>query len=119
MKIVKTKNAKSKVKQVKELMTSVGNHIGSVWFIARGTGKLRKMAYRKNVHEPTYEKKPTGKRFAYKRALDSEKHLITVFDVNTLRYNTKGKLCGRGGWRSVPLDGVVRLKVGGEIYRFV
>ena len=119
MKKLRIKNQRSKVARVKALMTGIGNLIGSVWFYKRSDGELRKMAYRLHVKEPTYEKKPTGKRFAYKKAIDSKKNLITLFDCNCLRYNSKKRLCGRGGWRSVPLDGVVRLKVGGEIYRFV
>lgn len=119
MQVITVKSVKAKVRKVRKLMESVGNQFGAVWFIRRKDGKLRKMAYRLHVQHPSYEKVPTGKKFLYKKALDSEKNLLTVFDTNTLRYNNKKRLCGRGGFRSVPLDGVVRLKVNGEIYKII
>ena len=92
MKKLRIKNSRSKVARVKSLMSGIGNQIGSVWFYKRSDGELRKMAYRLHVKEPTYEKKPTGQRFAYKKALDSEKNLITLFDCNCIRYNKKGRI---------------------------
>jgi hypothetical protein len=113
MKEVMFKTKRDRVRGVKKLIVSVKNQIGSVWFKARGTGKLRKMAYRLRVSHPQYEKVPEGNGIKMRRDCD----LITVFDCNTLRYNRRGMLNGRGGYKSIPLDGVVRLKVGGEIYR--
>lgn len=119
MKVIKCKNAREKVRMVKKLMNSVGNQIGSVWFYKRSDGSLRKIAYRIHVTHPTYEKEPTSEKFLYKKAKDSEKNLITIFDTNFIRRNNKKRICGRGGYKSVGLDNVVRLKVGGEIYRFL
>ena len=117
MEIVTVKGS-NKIRKVNKLMNSIGNQIGSVHFIKRSDGKLRKMTYRLHVTHPTYEKEPNGK-FAFRKAMDSDKHLITVFDTNSLRYSKKGKLNGRGNYKCVPLNGVVRLKVNGTIYKFV
>jgi hypothetical protein len=118
MEIVTCKGS-NKIRRVKKLIESVGNKIGSVHFIKRSDGSLRKMSYRIHVIKPTYEKQPDGKKFAYRRAIESDNHIMTVFDTNALRYSKKGKLNGRGAYRSIPLDGVVRLKVQGVIYKFV
>ena len=119
MQVIETKSKREKVRKVSALMNSIGNQIGSVWFHKRSNGELRKIAFRNHVTKPQYEKEPTGEKFLYKKAKDAEKDLRTIFDCNVLRYNNKGKLCGRGAYKSLPLDGVVRLKVGGVIYRFI
>lgn len=116
METVMTSNKREKVRVVKGLIKSVGNQIGSVHFIARGTGKLRKMSYRLRVSKPTYEKVPSGHK---NRTKKQDSNLMTIFDVNMVRYNTRGRMNGRGGYKSIPLDSVVRLKVGGTIYKFV
>jgi hypothetical protein len=110
---------RAKVRKVKSLIKSAGNHFFAVSFIKRSNGKLRRMSGRLHVYKPQYEKEPTGKKFLYKMARDAEKNLLTIFDANVLRYNNKNRLCGRGGFRSIPLNNVVRLKVGGTIYKFV
>jgi hypothetical protein len=119
MQVIETKSKREKVRRVKKLMESVGENFGSVWFLRRKDGTLRKMAYKLHVQHPTYAKEPTSEKFLYKKAMDSEKSLITVFDTNFCRYNNKNRLCGRGSYKSVPLDNVIRLKVGGTIYRFI
>jgi hypothetical protein len=119
MQVIETKSKREKVRRVKKLMNSIGNQIGAVWFYKRSDGSLRRMAFRNHVIHPTYEKEPTGEKFLYKKAQDAEKDLKTVFDLNVMRYNNKGRICGRGGFRSVPMENVIRLKVGGTIYRFV
>ena len=60
MEIVNVKSTEEKVKKAKELMLSVGNKIGSVYFTKKENGKLRKMCYRIHVHEPKYAKVPEG-----------------------------------------------------------
>ena len=119
MQVIKSKNTADKVRKVRKLMLSTGDLFGSVWSYKRSTGLLKKMAYRLRVQEPTYAPKPTGEKVLYKKAKDAEKNLITVFDTNMIRENNKHRMCGRGGYKSVPVDQVVRLKVGGEIYRFI
>jgi hypothetical protein len=119
MQVIETKSKREKVRRVKKLMESVGDNFGSVWFYKRSDGALRKMCYRLHVTNPSCAPKPTGNKFLYKKAMDSEKDLLTVFDTNLVRRNNKGKMCGRGGYKSVGLDNVIRLKVGGTIYRFI
>ena len=116
MEVIETGRTRDKVRFVSRLIKSVGTKIGSVHFIARGTGKLRKMAYRLKVSKPTYEKVPSGQK---SRVKNHDSSLMTVFDVNCVRYNTRNRMNGRVGYKSIPLDAVVRLKVGGTIYKFV
>jgi len=111
MKELKISNVGRRVNKVRNLMRSVGNSFGSCWFYKRSDQKLRKMAYRLHVYNPTYVRKPNGGR---NRA---DERLITVFDANTIRYNKSGRMCGRGGYKCIPLENVVRLKVNGEIYK--
>jgi hypothetical protein len=108
-----------RVSEVKRLMESVGTRIGSVHFVKRGDGKKRKISYRLHVKSPSYAKKPTGKKSLEKKVRDINNQLITIFDTNMIRYNKKGLMSGRGGYKSIPLDGVYRLKVNGEIYRII
>ena len=119
MQVVKVKSVKDKVRKVRSLITLAGNQIGSVHFIKRSDGTKRKMSYRLHVQKPTYASSPTGKRFKQKKAKDSDNNLITVFDTNAVRYNNKSRMCGRGEYKSIPLDGVTRIKVGGEIYKII
>jgi hypothetical protein len=116
MKELKFRSVGEKVKTVRKLILSQGNQIGSVWFVKRSDGKLRKMSYRLHVTEPKYSPKPTGK-MRYRKTQDSNNNLLTVFDTNFVRYNNRSKMCGRGGYKCVPLDSVIRVKVGGTIYR--
>jgi len=51
--------------------------------------------------------------------LNEEHDLITVFSTNTVRYNGKGRMNGRGEYRSIPLDTVYRVCVNGEIYKIL
>jgi hypothetical protein len=116
MREIMCETAKDKVKKVREVIKSAGRNIGSVHFIKRSDGHKRRMSFRLHVTKPTYVKSPSGKKMRHNPA---EKNLIVVFDCNCLKYNNKGRLCGRGGYKSIPLDGVTRLKINGEIYKFV
>lgn len=118
MNIVKVKSVESKIKRVRQLMESVKNQIGVVHFIKRSDGKRRRMSYRLHVYKPTYSKAPTGKGTKKAKKVNTEKNLMTVFDTNTILYKD-GRMVGRGAYRSVPLDSVIRVAVGGEIYKFV
>jgi len=119
MKTLTIKSESGRINKVRKLIRSVGNQIGSVHFIRRSDGKLRKMAYRLRVQSPTYATKPTGKRFLQKKERDEANLQITVFDVNKIRRDKNGRMCGRGDWRTIPLENVRRLCVGGTIYRVV
>jgi len=119
MNIVKYVDKRVKVQSVKELIESAGNRIFSVWFVKRSDGSKKKMSCRRKVRSPSYSKAPSGK-ISYKRKLqDKANNLITVFDCNCLKYNKQDKLNGRGSFKSIPLDGIVRLKINGEIYKII
>lgn len=50
----------AKPENVRELIKSAGNTIGSVHFLKRKDGTLRKMSYRLHVKNPTVAKAPLG-----------------------------------------------------------
>lgn len=115
MVIVQTRSEYDRVRKVKKLLLSAGNTIGNVHFYKRSDGKLKKMSYRLNVRKPSYSKPPTGKSRVDREDLE----LLTVYDTNCLRYNSKGRLCGRGSYKTISLDGVCRVSVNGEKYKIV
>ena len=106
-------NKRSRVAKVKRLLLSAGNQIGSVHFHKRDSGDLRRMCYRLHTRNPSYASKPAGK----KVLKDSDYNQITVLDVNKVRYNRRGGMNGRGDWRTIPLENVIRICVNGEKYR--
>ena len=116
MKIVKTKNTRSKVKQVKSLIKSAGNQMIGVTFVKREDGALRKICGRFRVNKPQYAASPSGKKMKYS---PRSHNLATIFDCNALKYNSRGRLNGRGAWKCFGMDAVKRMKVNGEIYKFV
>ena len=105
----------NKVRKVRSLINSAGNKLFAVTFKKRGDGSIRKMVCRRHVHTPTYASLSIKKRDISKIMKDN--NLITVFDTNKIRYNKSGRINGRGDWRCIPLDSVMRIKVGGEIYK--
>ena len=117
MEIIKIKSEKDKVRKVKELILSTGNKIGSVHFYKRADGEYRKMCYRLHTRFPSYATKPSGKRLQNRIARDSDNKMITVIDTNAVIRNKNGKISGRGAWRTIPLENVVRVCVNGTIYR--
>ena len=118
MQVIAIKSERERVREVRKILRSVGNSIGSVHFRKRSDGSKRRMSYRIRVSKPTYAAIPTGK-MENKWRRDMENNLMTVFSVNTVRYNKKGKMCGRGDYRSVPLENVDRICVKVEIYKIV
>jgi hypothetical protein len=108
---------KEKVSKVRGLILSAGNKMANVWFIKRSNGKKRRMSFRLRVFKPQYAKVPNGKGNRKHRKMNQEKGLMTVFDVNCIRYDKRGRMNVRGSWKSIPLDGVIRIAVNGEIYR--
>jgi len=119
MKVVKAKTLKARMGKVKDLILSAGNQIGNVHFIKRSDGSKRRMSYRLHVRKPSYASEPTGKKFKKRINKDSDNWQVTVLDTNKVLYNEKGVMCGRGAWRSIPLENVTRIAVGGEIYKIV
>ena len=117
MKVITLKSEKARVRRVRKLIESAGNKIGSVHFRKRSDGELRRMCYRLHTSAPTYATKPSGKRFRQRAARDSDNNMMTVIDTNAVIRNKKGKIAGRGDWRTIPLENVVRVCVNGTIYR--
>jgi len=116
MKELVIKDEGKRVRKVRELISSAGNLFCSVHFRKREDNSMRKMCCRLHTIHPTYSGIPKGK--VDRKAEDRKHNLITVFDTNLIRYNNKKRMCGRGGYKSIPLEGVERIKVGGVIYRF-
>ena len=119
MQVIETKNKRDKVRKVKKLMLSVKNQIGNVHFIKRSDGKKRRISYRLHVSHPQYVKAPGTSNKRYKRDLDIAHDLLTVYDCACLRYDKKGRLNGRGSFKSIPLDLVTRISVNGGIYKII
>jgi len=119
MKTVKANGLGKRVQRVKKLIESAGNLMGSVHFIKRSDGTKRRMSYRLHVTQPTYATSPTGKSFRKRKSQDADNLQMTVLDVNKVRYNAKGRMCGRGDWRTIPLEAVTRVCVNGSIYKII
>jgi len=117
MKVIALKTEKARVRRVKNILLSAGNTIGSAHFTKRSDGSKRRMCFRLHTKNPTYAAKPSGKRFQSRKARDSDNQMLTVYDVNKVRRDKKGKISGRGDWRSVGLETVTRICVKGEIYK--
>lgn len=71
-------------------------HIFSVEFVKRTTGEERHMLCRIGVKSHL---KGGTKKFS-----DTEKNLLTVFDVQ------------KNGYRSIPLENIIRVKINGRTY---
>ena len=113
------KVASCSVKEVKQLIESVGNKIGSVHFVKRSDGSLRKMCYRLHVQNPKYAPSPTRKSYEdrdRKKMIDDYNYQITVFDVNKVVGKDECGNVKRGGWRTVALENVKRICVNGMTY---
>ena len=96
---------------IRRIIESAGNQMGSVHFIKRSTGTLRKMSYRLHVTNPKFAKKPSG----HKVVNDVANDQMTVFDVNK-PVKKDGEVIGRGAWRTIPLENVCRIVAGGKTY---
>lgn len=72
-------------------------HIFSVTFVKRTTGELREMTCRLGVKKHL---KGGEKSFS-----DKEKNLLTVFDMT------------KQGYRSIPLENIVHIKINGVEYK--
>jgi hypothetical protein len=70
--------------------------IFSVVFVKRTTGEIREMVCRMGV--------TSHLRGGVKKFNDQEKNLITVYDVQ------------KNGYRSIPLENIIRVKVNGVVY---
>jgi hypothetical protein len=112
---------------VKATIMTVGSKIGSVHFKKREDGSLRKMCYRLHVKNPSVVAKPksfseTSSRtlqlgsVLQKSVIDKANNQITVYDVNKVVRNKDGVIIGRGSYRTIPLEKVVRIVSNGCEY---
>ena len=102
-------------KAIREALEAAGSKIGSVHFRKRSDGSLRKMCYRLHVQNPSIAAKPRSSTIN-KRQRDLENGQMTVFDVNKV-VRKNGEVLGRGAFRTVPLENVVRICNNGTIYK--
>ena len=110
---------------VKALILESGNKIGSVHFIKRSDGKLRKMTYRLHCSNPSTasitgsgkdKNGKKGKKGLDRKLINKANDQLTVLDTNKVVRNSSGEIIGRGSWRTIPLEGVVRVANKGIIY---
>ncbi|MDD5015784.1 MAG: hypothetical protein PHW73_11945 [Atribacterota bacterium] len=118
MKEIVVKNESEKVKTVKKIILSAGNYLASVHFKKRSDGAKRRMSFRLHVRKPTYARAP-GNKDQKRSKINRDNKQLTVFDVNKVRYNRRGLMCGRGDFRTIPLETVTRICVNGEIYKII
>ena len=127
---------------VKSQILNAGTTIGSVHFYKRTDNSLRKMCYRLHVTSPSVASRPkfakldtktnlpvstvstdaAGKtivqfnRKTDRREIDKANNQITVLDANKVVRDESGKVIGRGAWRMIPLEKVVRISNKGTVY---
>lgn len=119
---------------VKEKIEAAGTTIGSVHFTKRENGELRKMSYRLHVTSPSVAKAPKGiKKICAcgrsncqvgpftkivapqnRKAINTANNQMTVLDANKVVRDESGNVIGRGQWRTIPLENVLRIKAKGE-----
>jgi len=111
---------------VKSLLLEAGNNIGSVHFLKRSDNSLRKMTYRLHVQKPSVASIPgkdgkdgkegkVGKKLD-RKVINKANNQLTVLDTNKVVRDSSGNIIGRGAWRTIPLDRVVRVANKGIIY---
>ncbi len=100
---------------IRALLKSAGTNIGSVYFIKKEDGSLRKMCYRLHVKNPKSSPFKTEIN-KDKQKTNKEKGLITVYDVNKVVRNCYGEKTGRGQWRTLYLKNVTRIVADGVQY---
>jgi hypothetical protein len=104
------------IEWVRAKILEVGNKIGSVWFIKKSNGELRKMTYRLHVKNPSVAKKPSGLNTGDRKEIDARNDNLTVFDCNAVVRDNSGNKIGRGAWKTIPLENVVRIKSNGKTF---
>lgn len=104
------------IEEIRERMKQSGGHLGSVHFHKRKGGELRKMSYKLGVTNPSTGPKPKGN--SNRKSVDIKNNQMTVYDVNKVVRDKEGKIVGRGAYRTVPLENVVRIRNNGITYHF-
>ncbi len=117
MQVIDTKSKAARVKKIKKAIQSAGDTIGAVTFIKRSDGEMRSMVYRLHCNNPSFAPKPTEAGHIKSVAKDSDNMQLTVLDINHAIHNKKGHIIGRGHWKSIPLENVIRVQARGRIYR--
>ena len=106
---------------IRQKIEQAGNLIGSVHFYKRSDNSLRKMSYRLHVKKPSIAKAPKQKDNSYastkmRKEIDKKHNQMTVLDANKVVKDIEGNIIGRGSWRTIPLDNVIRISNKGNIY---
>jgi len=104
----------SSPERVKQIIYSSGSKIGNIWFYKKSNGELRKMSYRLGVKNPKHIKKPSGN--SNRRSDDASKDLLTVYSTNDVVRDKDNNIIGRGAYKRIPLNNVVRIVAGGRVY---
>jgi len=104
----------SSPERVRQIMESVGSRIGNVVYHKRSNGELRRHSYRLGVKNPKHVKSPSGN--GNRKADDRGGDLITIYSTNDVVRDKDGNIIGRGMYRRIPLDGVIRVVAGGKVY---
>ena len=103
-----------RIKKVRAKILSAGNTIGAVEFIKRTDDQTRRMSFRLHVQSPSFVTRPKKSNNKFK---DLENLQLTVYDVNKVNRDYRGKIIGRGAYRTIPLENVMRISVKGTVYR--
>ena len=109
------------VETIKALIKSAGTNIGSVHFYKKDDS-IRKMCYRLHVKNPSIAKFKTDKNSKIskqKQKTDKANDLLTVYDVNKVVRDEEDNKIGRGAWRSINLNTVIRIVAAGVEYLIV
>jgi hypothetical protein len=103
---------------IRQKIELAGNLIGSVHFYKRSDNSLRKMSYRLHVKNPSTAKVPKEKNneTKFRKDLDNKNNQMTVLDANKVIKDIDGKVIGRGAYRCIPLENVVRISNNGCLY---
>ena len=103
---------------IRQKIELAGNLIGSVHFYKRSDNSLRKMSYRLHVKNPSTAKAPKEKNNAtkFRKDFDNKNNQMTVLDANKVIKDIDGKVIGRGAYRCIPLENVVRISNNGCLY---
>ena len=107
------------IEWVRAKIEEAKNNIGSVWFVKKSNGELRKMTYRLHVNSPSVAKKPSGLNTGNRKEIDARNNNMTVFDCNAVVRDDSGNKIGRGAWKTIPLNNVVRIKNNGRGIRLI
>ena len=72
------------------------------------------MSYRLHVRNPKHARAPQG--HGNRRDQDLSTDTITVYSTNDVIRDREGNVIGRGAYKRIPLDGVVRIVANGKVY---